>query len=184
MKRANHLLRLVILGALGFGIGWGIAGALLFTDSFAQWAFFVGGALGGALLGLALGDWKRVATLALMGALGFGIGFYVSMVASMLFGLLPFMLIDPVTGMAGGVALGLALGNWKRVAVLALAGFAGFGIGGAITAALEIQQAAPHAPPLWQNAAFEVIKGLIGGASLGAALGYLEKRKSFEGQRP
>ncbi len=124
------MLRFIILGAVGFGIGWAIPAVVsaIIPEAFFEWTFFFSGAVGGALLGLALGDWKRVATLTLAGFLGFGVGFYFSMVAVLLLGLLPS--IEAGIGMVGGAALGLVFGDLKRVALLALAGFVGFGIGG------------------------------------------------------
>ena len=99
------------------------------------------------------------------------------------------------TGLFGGAMSGLTFGDWKRVAALGLAGLVGFGIGGAITAALEMPfvllpfaadfvelQQAPLL--LLQHLLVQVVIGLIGGASLGAALGYLEYRKLEQGQRP
>jgi hypothetical protein len=71
----------------------------------------------------------------------------------------------------------------------------GFGLGGALAAALEMPFALYpfiveftevwQAPPLLvQHLLVQVVVGVIGGASLGAALGYLERRKPAEGRRP
>jgi hypothetical protein len=191
--RATSVLRFVIFGAVGFGIGWAVTGALglIMPESFFPWTFFFGGAVGGAVLGLALRDWKKLATLSWAGFLGFGAGFYFSMVAGLLLGLLPN--IEAGIGVVGGAALGLVFGDRKRVAVLALAGFVGFGIGGAIAEALQTLMVAPRGPEaagpsqgpsLWLNVSFDAIVGLVGGATLGAALGYLEQRGLVEGQRP
>lgn len=128
--RATSVLRFIVLGAVGFGIGWAIpavVGAII-PEAFFAWTYFFSGAVGGAVLGLPLGDWKRVATLTLASFLGFGVGFYFSMVAVLLLGLLPN--IEAGIGMVGGAALGLVFEDLKRVALLALAGFASFGIGG------------------------------------------------------
>jgi hypothetical protein len=109
----------------------------------------------------------------------------------LLLGLLPN--IEAGIGMVGGAALGLVFEDLKRVALLALAGFVGFGIGGAIAEGLQTLMVAPlgpeaagpsQGPPLWVNIPFEAIVGLIGGAWLGAAFGYLESRKLAEERRP
>lgn len=195
--RAMSVMLFVVFGAVGFGIGWSIAG--FFAVIAPMWSpyssYFFAGACGGVGLGLALRDWKRVAALALTGLVGFGLGTYLMFVLGFI-GLLPgWTSIAMGTGLFGGAMLGLTFGDWKRVAALALAGLVGFGIGGAITAALrmpfvllpfavdfvELQQAPLL---LLQHLLVQVVIGLIGGASLGAALGYLEKRRPVERQRP
>ena len=72
-----------------------------------------------------------------------------------------------VMGMVGGGALGLALQNRREIIGLALAGALGFGIGGMILYATHLDR--------WLEF---VLMGIIGGAFLGAALGYLEKEKT------
>lgn len=66
--RATSVLRFVVLGAVGVGIGWAMAGLLAVMVP--MWSpytsYFLAGACGGVGLGLALRDWKRVAALALM----------------------------------------------------------------------------------------------------------------------
>jgi hypothetical protein len=205
--RATSVMRFVIFGAVGFGIGWAIAGFL--TSGFlaitlpnfqppsppppwwVQWssqlAYFLGGACGGAALGLAIGSWKRVLDLAVAGFIGFGLGSFLFFFLAFLFGL---HLVGIAVGMGlfGGVSLGLTFGDWKRVVLLGLVGMVGFGVGGAIAAAMGM-------PPLtfdWEQPPLllvlyvlvQAMVGLIGGASLGAALGYLEKRKLAEERRP
>ncbi len=84
--------------------------------------------------------------------------------------------------------MGLTFGDWKRVVLLGLAGMVGFGVGGAIAAAIGM-------PPLtydWEQPSLllvlyvvvQAMVGLIGGASLGAALGYLENRRLAQERRP
>ena len=62
------VMKFVLFGAVGFGIGWAVAG--LFAVIAPMWSpytsYFFAGACGGVGLGLALGDWKRVAALALL----------------------------------------------------------------------------------------------------------------------
>ncbi len=99
-------------------------------------------------------------------------------------------------GAFGGLMLGLVLADCKRVVLLGLAGMVGFDIGGAIATALgmpfaiyfflvdfaEFQGA--HLLLVVQHVLVQAMVGLVGGASLGAALGYLEYRKLAQGQRP
>lgn len=195
--RATSVMRFVIFGAVGFGIGWAVAG--IFAVIAPMWSpytsYFFAGACGGASLGAALKDWKRAATLALTGLVGFGLGTYLMFILGFI-GLLPgWTSIAMGTGLFGGAMLGLTFGDWKRVAALGLAGLVGFGIGGAITAGLRMPfvllpfavdfEKLQQAPLLLlQHVLVQVMIGLIGGASLGAALGYLEKRKLAEERRP
>jgi hypothetical protein len=97
--RTPSIMRFILYGAVGFGIAWAIAGFLtsgflaLTLPSFqppspppppewveypSQLAYFLGGACGGAALGLALRSWKRVVTFAVAGAMGFGVGSIIS----------------------------------------------------------------------------------------------------------
>lgn len=207
--RAKSVMRLVLFGAVGFGIGLAIAGffnsvfiaitAPMFppgrgaepppwwisTTPYLSW--FIAGACGGAGLGLALRDWKRVLALVVAGLLGFGMGSFLFFVIAFLFGLHP-VGVAAGMGLFGGVLLGLTFADWKRVALLGLAGMVGFGVGGAIATAMGM-------PPLtfdWEEPTLllvlyvvvQAMVGLIGGASLGAALGYLEDRKLAEERRP
>jgi hypothetical protein len=69
--------------------------------------------------------------------------------------------------------------------VLASVELLGFGLGGVIAAALQGFPLQPSEGLLsLQSAMFGAIEGIIGGASLGAALGYLEGRKLTQEQRP
>jgi hypothetical protein len=197
----RSVTRFVLYGAVGFGIGWAIAGFL--TSGFLaitnpmfqtppwwvewppQMAYFLGGALGGAALGAAKGTWKRVVTLALAGAVGFGVGSILFFVVAFLFG---FPLVSVGMGALGGILLGLALADWRGVVLLGLAGMVGFGVGEAIAIALGMPPFAFdwEQPPLWQML-FVLVQGMvgiIGGASLGAALGYLERREPVRERSP
>lgn len=204
--RATSVMRFVIFGAVGFGIGLAIAGFL--TSGFlaltlpmfqppspppwwVQWpsqlAYFLAGACGGAALGVAIGAWNRVVVLAVAGFLGFGLGGFIFFVIAFLFGL-PLVGVALGIGLFGGVLLGLTFGDRKRVVLLGLAGVVGFGIGGAIAAALGMPVMAFdwEQPPLLLvlYVLVQAIVGIIGGATLGAALGYLENRKLAEQRRP
>ncbi len=158
--RAMSVVRFVIFGAIGFSIGVVIAGAGFLIP--------VGGAVGGASLGLALEDKSKVAILALLGALGATLGVIVVFIAGSPVWNSP-VRMAAVIGAMVGASLGLAFWDWKRVLALTVAGAAGFGLGGAIGGA----------SPSWLLA-----QGVIGGASLGAALGYLERRRVAEERRP
>jgi hypothetical protein len=194
--RALSARRFVVYGAVGFGIGWVIAG--FFNSVFIamtapmfppgrgavpppwwltlppELSWFVAGACGGAALGLALRSWKRVVALALAGALGFGVGYFVFFILAFLFGL---PLVSVGMGAVGGIILGLALADWRVVVLLGLAGMIGFGMGGAIAAAFGMPVVGIdwEQPPLLllTYVLVQAIVGIIGGASLGAALGYL-----------
>jgi hypothetical protein len=214
--RAPSVMRLVIFGAVGFGIGWAVAGLfnvalVTITEpmfppgrgakpppGWVTWppyfAYCLGGAFGGAALGLAIGGWKRVVALAVAGGVGFGLSLFLLFVVAFLFGLGEVGVAMGV-GLFGGVVSGVTFGDWKRVVILGLAGLVGFGIGGAIAEALGMPFALYpffvefvelwRAPSLLvQHLLVQGMVGLIGGASLGAALGYLEDRKLAEERRP
>ena len=206
--RTKSMRRFVLFGAVGFGIGLAIAGffgsvfiaitAPMFPPGrgaepppwWMTWppylSWFLAGACGGAALGLAIGTWKRVLALGVAGLFGFGLGSFLFFVIAFLFGLHPAGIAAGM-GLFGGVLLGLTFGDWKRVVLLGLGGMIGFGVGGAIATAIGM-------PPLtfdWEQPSLllglyvvvQAMVGLIGGASLGAALGYLENRKLAERQR-
>ena len=214
--RPPSVMRLVIFGTVGFGIGWAVAGLfnvalVTITEpmfppgrgaepppGWVTWppyfAYCLGGAFGGAALGLAIGGWKRVVALAVAGGVGFGLSLFLLFVVAFLFGLGEVGVAMGV-GLFGGVVSGVTFGDWKRVVILGLAGLVGFGIGGAIAEALGMPFALYpffvefvelwRAPSLLvQHLLVQGMVGLIGGASLGAALGYLEDRKLAEERRP
>ncbi len=192
--------RFIVLGALGFGIGGAIAvsfeSASGASSLFALLLFLLGllviGALGGGSLGLGLKDWRKAVLLALGGAAGFGLGFFVAFIG-LVFALLvggeyihwpasfymEFGLLGALTGAVGG-----ALRNRRSVLALASAGFVGFGVGDmlGLPGIVEILQDL-LAEERYNPGLFAVTEA-IGGASLGAALGYLEKRRLVAERRP
>jgi hypothetical protein len=87
--RATSLMRFAVLGAVGFGVAGAIAGAcwplVVITRGASTLLFILSGAVGGASLGLALGDRTRAKRLALLGILGFSLGGIVVLVISLNF---------------------------------------------------------------------------------------------------
>ena len=188
MKR---IAMLALFGAIGFGIGGlfpGPAALFAFAGSFQRtdWpsaifafavlglGFAAKGALGGTALGLALSRGRRrVAALALFGSIGFLAG-----------GLLFLFLIPRgmylahssgivlLDGALGSAALGLALRDRRKIVGLALAGALGFWLGLMISNYFTswLQFGWLLLPVIKFS-----LQGLIGGALIGAFMGYLEK---------
>jgi len=211
--RTLSVTRFVLYGAVGFGIGWTMLGALgggfpmaggvgtvlggaIFSGDLPSLLLYTSvlslcGACGGAVLGLTFKDFRRVVLLAVLGAVGFFLG---SFIVVGLFFSLTFVqagtgileaLSAAALGLVVGALLGLSLRSFRATVVLALWGLVGFGIGGLIAAALQGFPLQPsEGLPSLQTAAFGAVEGIIGGASLGAALGYLESRKLASDQRP
>jgi len=137
--------------------------------------FAIMGALGGALLCLNRDDWKRTIITAFACAIGFDIGFLFPFLVSLAIWEPTYgqgFFIGCIGGAIGGVSLGLGLKEWRRSWFLALAGAIGFGI--AAQAIWDILRGLE--PQVLWGAITLVIWGIVGGASLGAALGYIEKK--------
>jgi hypothetical protein len=122
--RTASVMRFVLFGAAGFGIGGTIAGAcwpLAFvTRGASALLFILSGAVGGASLGLALGDRGRTIKLVLLGTLGFTLGGIVALVIG--FGFISGSEEYGTRGVMGifggamvGASLALAFGGWKRI---------------------------------------------------------------------
>jgi len=198
--RAISEMRFVILGAVGFGLGGTIVGAVwpLAPRSFeaAGLLFLLSGALGGASLGLALGDRQRTITLALLGILGFTIGGLVALAVAIgfvpAFGSLSASKDYGIRGAMGvlggavvGASLSLAFLDWRRTLALTLAGALGFGVGLIVGVfALQGMFGVGFMVGIWGTVILCALTGIIGGASLGVALGYLEQRRPVEERRP
>ena len=122
--RATSIVRFVILGAVGFGLA-GAIGAYWFPLG-----LLLGGALGGALLGLAFKDLGLVVRLAVLAPMGLIVG----LVAGLSLGFLSanFLGLDSealtgallvaTLGAVLGASLGLAFGDWRTVVALAVTG--------------------------------------------------------------
>jgi hypothetical protein len=192
--RAKSIMRFVALGAVGFGLGGAIAGACwplaVLTSGASALLFILSGAVGGASLGLALGDRATTTRLALLGILGYFLGGIVALVIAL--GFLSASEEYGTRGMMGvsggaiiGASLALTFGAWERIIALALAGAVGFGAGVLIGVfVLKGIFGGEFLVGVWGTIVLYAITGTIGGASLGAALGYLEKRKLAEERRP
>jgi hypothetical protein len=169
--RAMSIMQFIILGAVGFGL----VGVIPLPLN-----VLIGGAVGGALLGLALKDFRRVVILAGLGELGLVIGLFAGVTIGSFFNFSE-VLIAAMVGAVVGASLGLAFGDWRTIVALALAGAVGFSVGSLPADSLRFS--IPILRQLGEGGSIAII-GTIGGASLGAALGYLESRKLAERQRP
>lgn len=180
--RATSVMRFVIFGAIGFGIGGATASLMLFYIE--GWGLLlgplIGGALGGASLGLALKSFRRVLFLALLSLLGLTVGVMAGLSLGSFFNYFP-VAIAAIVGAVVGASLGLAFGDRRTIVALAAAGAVGFGVGNLVDL---IRYYIPIIGTDVGEAGGIVITGIIGGAFLGAALAYLEDRRVAEERRP
>ena len=176
MKR---IVKFALYGALGFGVGGVIGGAVWVALDAPQLGFPIFGAIGGASLGFSLKDGKRAMLLALAGAIGFGVGFLMGFFIVLTIWepvYVEGLLLGVVGGTLGGASFGLVLRNWGKTGLLALAGAVGFGI--AVQAAWDLLRGL--SPQVLWGAITLAIWGIVGGAFLGAALGYLERKRQID----
>ncbi len=181
--RAINVMRLVILGAVGFGVGGAISGPLImFLPGLVALLLtpLVGGAVAGASLGLAFKAFRPVVVLAVLGALGLPIGVMAGLMLGSFFNYSD-VAIAAIVGAVVGTSLGAAFLDWRTILALAVAGAVGFGVG--ILPADLIRFSIPILRQLGEAGSY-AITGIIGGAALGATLGYLEERKLAAQQRP
>ena len=177
-QEMKGIVRFALWGAVGFGVGGAIGGAVSPSLDVPYIGFPILGFFGGASLGFALRDWKRAGLLALGSAIGFGVGFIVGFF--ILFSIFepPYvkgLFLGAVMGGLGGACIGLVLKGRVRVVLLALAGVIGFG--------LIMQFVSPWRQSFYVLSTLGwwpkfIIWGIVGGTFLGAALGYLEIRKA------
>ncbi|MCZ6678970.1 MAG: hypothetical protein O7E52_17190 [Candidatus Poribacteria bacterium] len=170
--KGEKLPNLAVRGGVGFGLGGAIGGAMWVAFDAPHLGFATLGAVGGAFLGSALKDRKRPWLLAFAGAIGFTVGFFIPffIVMAIWEPIFTGLFIGAIAGAIGGGVLGLALKQWKKVAFLALAAAIGFGI--AVQATWDGLRG--FTPQILGGAMSVAIWGIVGGASLGVALGYLE----------
>lgn len=168
------VLRFAVLGGLGFGI----LGIFPFGFS----GFFISGALGGFFLALPLRNvWVIISRTVLM-SLGFGVGsiagFFVVMTVWDPVGI---ALIGICGGAAGGMSLGISTRKLPGILLLTLIGTVGFGAGAWVYSVLSnalYGSAGNLILPQWSLFVLNSVSGAIGGASLGATLGFLQRRSS------
>jgi len=173
--RLSGLTGFVILGALGFGAGGAIAVLSMLWPISLSLSVLVGGAVGGASLGLALRDWRRAMILAMLGTLGLTAGIFATLGFASYFAYSPAPL-GALVGAVVGASLGVAFLDWRTILALGLAGALGFGIG---FLAGDLLRASF---PVIKGLGSIVVAGMIGGASLGATLGILETRRPAGGR--
>jgi hypothetical protein len=146
---SKQQIRFAQFGAMGFGVGLALSGAVLgalnrqITNAntgllLATVLYGLAGALGGAMLGWADGQRTRVLAFALAGAIGCGLGTFLTTVfvsgyvELRLTGYWPWLLVNTVRfAVAGGftgVLLGAVQRDWRQITRLALAGAVGFGL--------------------------------------------------------
>ena len=171
---------LVLWGAIGFGIGGAFGGAIWFEFELPQFGFAILGAVGGAFLGFTSNGWGRAGLLALFGAIGFGVGLLIGFFIVITIWEPPYIekfFIGAVGGAIGGASLGLTLRNWGKAGLLALAGAIGFGVSMQTRLDSHIldEFLSTQIPYMLSGAIILAICGVIGGAFVGAALGYLER---------
>jgi len=131
--RAKGVVRSIIFGALGFGIGWAVLGILsggfpmaggigtvlggaIFNGDLPSLLLYTPvlslcGACGGAILGLTFKDSRRVAILAVLGAVGFFLGSFIVVVLffSLTFVQAGYGILEALSAAALGLVIGAVL---------------------------------------------------------------------------
>jgi hypothetical protein len=184
--------RIILAGAFSFSL-WGlvmllcnyleIGGAGILAT------FFFSGAVCGGLLGVLLR--KNVGLMALLGGIGFLLYFgwyFVGAIAAggefgEPYGWFGLFILILLWGAGLGALLGIAFKSRWAVYGMSLAGAIGFPLGWWLSTALR-STIMPHVPmaqfdlysPLLAWLTYSVI-GIVGGAAMGAVLGFLERRQ-------
>ena len=182
MKR---IIRCALLGAVGFGGTGAVICLVEGSHAGPLSSFAIQGGIGGAMLGLALWDWKKVIGLALAGSIGFFIGFLALYMMSLW--LMGFgesssspgwieswggVFFAFIPGAFGGASLGLVLMDYEALVSLTVAGALGFGVG-------MIMQGTVFGSGLFDSWLALGVEGVLGGAAVGAVLGYFAERKAM-----
>jgi hypothetical protein len=128
-----------------------------------------------------LKDWGRTVNLAVLGALGMTVGAIAGLVVGSFFSNTSMGPIAATVGAVVGASLGASLSDWKTIVALSAAGAVGFYVGDLPSDSIRFS--IPVLRQLGESGSYVVI-GLVGGASLGATLGYLESRKLASERRP
>ncbi len=184
LTHKKSILTYALCGAAGFGVGGAIGattavGPLLFI-------FPIMGIFGGASIGLLLGKRVRAIVMALASAVGFGIASIPVLVysglgigsiekgmviptAAIIEDTVILLVLGALQGLIGGISLGIDLGDRARAKYLIAGSTIGFAIGAQANWGWIFGLSLEGIYAIW---------GAIGGATLGAALGYLEKRKA------
>jgi hypothetical protein len=180
------ITRFTLWSTVGFCVGGAIGGAIT-GDLNTFLSVAIMGFFGGASLGFVSKGWKGSIFLALACGAGFVVGTFLSVIIGMglglilpkpindIYGLVSPFIMGAIIGAIGGMALSLALKDWRGAGFLTLAGAVGCGIAAQINQSLLLNllttQILSTVVPL-------SIWGFIGGASIGATLGYLKMRRA------
>ncbi len=190
-QEIKRIAKFALFGAVGFGVGGAVAGGIQQAIS-SPWEMFstfvvfitvpVWGAIAGLVLGLAFWDWGRVIALSLLGANGLLAGGYIGYLV--VHGAKPpeevgWIAWFGVTSIVLACVLGFGIWgdslNWRKILVLALAGALGFGLGAYIIGHHYYDNVLDSLILMgWRGLSWMWV-GIIGGASVGATLGFLEK---------
>ena len=172
------MVKLVVYGAAGFGLGGAIGGALWVAFDAPHLGFAIFGALGGASFGMAIKSWRATIIGVLACAIGFDIGFLLPLFILLViwepvYGIQG-LFVGGIAGVLGGVSLAIGMKKWKKAWLLALAGAFGFGL----TAQATWNILRGLEPQVLWGAITLTIWGILGGAALGTAMGYINQDKS------
>jgi hypothetical protein len=166
-KESKINWKLPLYGAAGFGLGFALFLAAAFElKLMGIYNLAIGAVLialfsgiGGAILGFALEDRKKIFYLSVACAVGFALGLVIGLAAVYLTKFSD-ILGSFIMGAFGGAAIGIALKDKKKIIYLSLAGAAGFCIGFLIA-------------DLILYPVTDLIGNLIAGAGIGAVGGWM-----------